>query len=225
MSQPKHLPSAALPSDANDLGIDFTLLSSTSTAKTQANADTGCQSCLADTSPLIKLGFNTSHVTPTSMKMSKSRPHRDFLEAIQKFPKPRTITYVRSWFGLVNQVAYAEKMQPFRTLLHPKMLFIWTAELDKFFEETKAIIIQEIQKGVEILDKNIPICLATDFSKDGIGFWLLQKHCICSSAKPFCSRTGWKVTLIGNCFTLPAESRYTPIGEEALAVVDAFNKA
>ena len=132
---------------------------------------------------------------------------------------------MRSWFGLVNQVAYAEKMQPFRTLLHPKMLFIWTAELDKFFEETKAIIIQEIQKGVEIFDKNIPICLATDFSKDGIGFWLLQKHCMCSSAKPFCSRTGWKVTLIGNCFTSPAESRYAPIGEEALAVVDALNKA
>ncbi|GFN96754.1 enzymatic polyprotein [Plakobranchus ocellatus] len=100
----------------------------------------------------------------------------------------------------------------------------WTDHMDNLFEETKAIIIQEIQRGVEIFDKRRPTCLATDFSKDGIRFWLLQKHCECTSSKPFCCPLGWKVTLVGSRFTSPAESRYSPIEGEALAEVDALEK-
>ncbi|KAK3797542.1 hypothetical protein RRG08_054572 [Elysia crispata] len=43
----------ALPSDAKDLGIDSVLRSPTSTANTQAIADTGCQSCLAGPHSLL----------------------------------------------------------------------------------------------------------------------------------------------------------------------------
>ncbi|GFO50205.1 retrovirus-related pol polyprotein from transposon opus [Plakobranchus ocellatus] len=115
-------------------------------------------------------------------------------------------------------------MQPFRALLKLNTPFKWTDHMDNLFEETKTIIIQEIQRGVEIFDKRRPMCLATDFSKNGIGFWLLQKHCECTSSKPFCCRLGWKVTLVGSRFTSPAESRYAPIEGEALAVVDALEK-
>ncbi|GFN90528.1 enzymatic polyprotein [Plakobranchus ocellatus] len=115
-------------------------------------------------------------------------------------------------------------MQSFRALLKPNTPFKWTNHMDNLFEETKAIIIQEIQRGVEIFDKRRPTCLATDFSKDGIGFWLLQKHCECTSSKPFCCRLGWKVTLVGSRFTSPAESTYAAIEGEALAVVDALEK-
>ncbi len=85
-------------------------------------------------------------------------------------------------------------MQLFRTLLQPKTPFKWTEELDKLFEETKSVIIQEIQRGMEIFDKNKPTYLAIDLSEDGIAFWLLQKYCSSSSTKPFCFQTGWKVT-------------------------------
>ena len=115
-------------------------------------------------------------------------------------------------------------MQPFRTLLQPNTPFKWTDQMDRLFEETKTIIAQEIQKGVEIFDKKKPTCLATDFSKSGIGFWLLQKHCSCASTKLYCCRLGWKVTLVGSRFTSSAESRYAPIEGEALAVVDALEK-
>ena len=169
------------------------------------------------------VNFAGFEITPTTV-----RPCPQVLEAIKGFPKPRTITDVRSWFGLVNQVAYAfasaERMQPFRTLLQPNTPFKWTESMDNLFEETKTIIIQEIQRGVEIFDKRKPTCLATDFSKNGIGFWLLQKHCECTSSKPFCCRLGWKVTLVGSRFTSSAESRYAPIEGEALAVVDALEK-
>ena len=157
------------------------------------------------------------------------RPCKKYLDAIQNFPKPSNITDVRSWFGLVNQVSYAfsatERMLPFRDLLKTGSTFYWDNELDNLFEESKSIIISEIEEGVRIFDKSKPTCLATDWSKDGIGFWLFQKHCHCNSTEPFCCRTGWKITLVGSRFTHPAESRYAPIEGEALAVADALDKA
>ena len=68
------------------------------------------------------------------------------IEAIKELPKPRNITDVRSWFGLINQVAYAfasaDRMKPFRKLLKPSSVFKWTDNLDAFFEENKVIIVQ-----------------------------------------------------------------------------------
>ncbi len=84
------------------------------------------------------------------------------------------ITDVRSWFGLINQVAYAfsmtEKMLPFRCLLKQNTPFQWTSELDSLFEESKHIIAHEIEMGVQIFYPDKTTCLATDWSKDGIGF-------------------------------------------------------
>ena len=168
--------------------------------------------------------FAGFEITPTTV-----RPCPRFLQAIQDFPTPGTITDIRSWFGLVNQVSYAfasaERMLPFRQLLKPGTRFTWTDHLNRLFEETKSVIISEIHKGVTIFDKTKPTCLATDWSKDGIGFWLFQKHCSCPTSKPFCCKTGWKITLVGSRFTSGAESRYAPVEGEALAVIDALDKA
>lgn len=168
--------------------------------------------------------FAGFEITPTTV-----RPCARFLEAIQNFPTPKNITDIRSWFGLINQVSYAfasaERMLPFRELLKPGTRFVWTDQLDRLFEDSKSIIISEIQTGVEIFDKSRPTCLATDWSKDGIGFWLFQKHCTCPSPKPFCCKSGWRITLVGSRFTSGAESRYAPVEGEALAVVDALDKA
>ncbi|XP_068205366.1 uncharacterized protein [Palaemon carinicauda] len=96
--------------------------------------------------------------------------------------------------------------------------------MDTLLDESKDHIIDEIKRGVQIYDKEKPTCLATDWSKSGIGFWLTQKHCLCTPTQPFCCKSGWKTTLIGSRFTHPAESRYAPIVGEALAVVEALNK-
>ncbi|GFS27731.1 enzymatic polyprotein [Elysia marginata] len=115
--------------------------------------------------------------------------------------------------------------QPFRELLKPGTPFKWNDKINTLFEESKNIIIAEIEKGVQIFDAQRPTCLATDWSKTGIGFWLLQKHCTCPTKDPFCCQTGWKITLVGSRFTHAAESRYAPVEGEALAVADALNKA
>ncbi|XP_071478837.1 uncharacterized protein [Diadema antillarum] len=168
--------------------------------------------------------FAGFEITPDSV-----RPCQKYLQAILDFPTPTDITDVRSWFGLVNQVSYAfsmaEKMLPFRELLKPKTPFVWTAALQRAFDESKAAIASEIEEGVRIFDPSKPTCLATDWSKDGIGFWLLQKHCSCNDVEPFCCNSGWKITLVGSRFTHAAETRYAPVEGEALAVADALDKA
>ena len=163
-------------------------------------------------------------ITPTSVK-----PCPRSIEAIKNFPTPKNITDIRSWFGLVNQVSFAfasaDRMLPFRDLLKPGKQFEWTPKLEELFTESKALIIEEIREGVEIFDKSRPTCLATDWCKEGLGFWLLQKHCDCQVVKPLCCKSGWRVALVGSRFTTGAESRYAPIEGEALAVVDALRKA
>ena len=115
------------------------------------------------------------------------RPCRKFLNAIRNFPTPANLTDMCSWFGLINQVSYAyaitDCMLPFRQLLKPGTQFHWNDTLNQLFEESKAVIASEIEKGVRIFDKSKPTCLATDWSISGIGFWLFQKHCECASKK------------------------------------------
>ena len=61
---------------------------------------------------------------------------KKIIAAIKDFPTPKSITNVRSWFGLVNQLAYsfaqALVMEPFRGLLSAKS-FYWDSSLGQLF--------------------------------------------------------------------------------------------
>ena len=157
------------------------------------------------------------------------RPSARFINAILDFPTPKNITDARSWFGVINQVSYAfsmtKHMEPFRDLLRPGQPFKWDAALESLFHDTKRRIASEIEEGVRIFSADRPTCIMTDWSKSGIGFWLLQKHCSCQRIQPLCCKTGWKTTLVGGRFTHPAESRYAPVEGEALAVAYALDNA
>ena len=56
------------------------------------------------------------------------KPTKKYILAIKTFPTPRNISDVRSWFGLINQVAYhfagSRVMDPFCHLLSPKNKFL-----------------------------------------------------------------------------------------------------
>ena len=160
------------------------------------------------------LGFT---ITSTSVK-----PSSTYLQAIRDFPRPRDTTGIRSWFGLINQVNYAlsqsDTMLPFRALLKPSPTFLWTQELQDSFEKSKDIITKAVEKGVETFDMSKVTCLATDWSKNGIGFSLLQKQCRCETLTTKCCKEGWSLVFAGSRFTSGAESRYAPVEGEALAV-------
>jgi len=118
-------------------------------------------------------------------------------------------------------------MMPFRQLLKPNTPFIWNNQLEEIFQKSKQTIVNEIEESVRIFNETRPTCLVTDWSKTGIGFWLLQKHCICTQIRPFCCNTGWRTTLVGSRFTHPNEAdvlhraRFFVLGyEELLIAVD-----
>lgn len=107
-------------------------------------------------------------ITNTGLK-----PAARYTEAIGNFPTPMNITQVRSWYGLVNQVAYCfcktETMAPFRHLLSPGNVFQWDDKLEEAFVASKAKIVELIQEGVYSFDPDLVTCLSTDYSIDGMG--------------------------------------------------------
>ena len=56
------------------------------------------------------------------------QPTPKYLQNILQFPTPKNVSDVRSWFGLINQVAFAfckgQVMAPFRELLKPANKFV-----------------------------------------------------------------------------------------------------
>ncbi|KAK3719595.1 hypothetical protein QZH41_015737, partial [Actinostola sp. cb2023] len=149
-------------------------------------------------------------------------PLPKYLDAIRDFPSPTSTTDIRSWFGLVNQVAnYAqlrETMAPFKPFLSPRYKFSWSTELEEAFKASKEAIVGAIRQGVTIFDNLRRTCLRPDWSRRGIGYFLLQKHCNCPSGVPDCCLRGWRITLAGSRFLASAEQRYAAIEGEALAV-------
>ena len=166
-----------------------------------------------------EVDFAGFRVTDTSIE-----PLPKYIDAITNFPTPKSITDIRSWFGLVNQVSNYAKlspvMAPFRPFLSPKTPFVWTTELDDAFQESKQLIVEAIREGVRIFDPKRRTCLRTDWCKKGIGYILSQKHCQCTySSLPTCCPDGWKITLAGSRFCNASEQGWAPIEGETLAVV------
>ena len=155
-------------------------------------------------------------------------PLPKYLDAIRQFPIPKTTTDIRSWFGLVNQVSHyaqlRDMMEPFRKFLSPKEKFVWNSELDAIFNESKSKIVEAIKEGVQIFDVSRRTCLRTDWSKQGIGYFLAQKHCLCDGGSFGCCPDGWRINLAGSRFLNSAEQNYAPVEGEALAVVWALQQ-
>ena len=116
---------------------------------------------------------NTVEFAGFEISLTSVKPCAKVLQSIKDFPTPRNVTDIRSWFGLVNQVAYAfavaDHMQPFRELLKSDQPFAWTEHFDYLFRKSKVVIIDQIKHGVEIFDQIRPTCIATDWSQKDSG--------------------------------------------------------
>lgn len=171
-----------------------------------------------------KFQFAQKEVDFAGFRITPDRidPLPKYFNAIRNFPTPSSTTDIRSWFGLVNQVSnYAQlrdHMEPFRKFLSPRTPFEWNEELDTAFKSSKEAIIDAIKEGVEIFDLGRTTGLRTDWSKKGIGYFLLQKHCSCQATDPDCCSGGWRITLASSRFLSSAEKHYVPIEGEALAI-------
>ena len=130
----------------------------------------------------FKFGREVLEFAGFEVNMDGYRPANRLVKAIAEFPTPKSVTDVRSWFGLVNQVSYSFSesalMEPFRALLRSKCKpFYWDDVLDSIFQRSKYEIVKLIFESVRGYDLEKPTCLSTDWCKDGVGYSLFQKHC------------------------------------------------
>ena len=216
--------------------VDDTLLYDSSISEAFYHTFEYLQTCAENgiTLNANKFVFCQKEITFAGFKVTSTgiKPSDNTLRAIREFPTPKSTTDIRSWYGLVRQVAYAhsvsEDLAPLRSLLQheegkqPK--FIWTDQLQQVFERSKEHIVTSVTEGIKTFDPTKLTCMQCDWSKNGIGFLLLQKHCRCiepsttdTTMQP-CCKTGWKTVYAGSRFTNPAESRYAPTEGEALSV-------
>ena len=149
-------------------------------------------------------------------------------------PDQPSITDIRSWFGLVNQlslfVALTPLMEPFCELLKPSLqhkgkTVFCNEEKQINFEQTNEEICTLIHDGLTFFCTNKPTACVTDWSKKGIGFAIVQKHCNCpDSPSLFCCKSGWELIFCGSRHLSEAELNYAPIEGEALALTWALRK-
>ena len=137
----------------------------------------------------------------------------DITDAISKFPTPSSHTDLRSFFGLVNQLAsstseIAAALAQLRPLLSPRNVFLWSPVHDDSFAHAKAMVVTALT--LTYFDMTKETGLHTDASTLGIGFVLRQR-----SHERDASR---KTVQAGSRFLTDTESRYAVIDLECLAV-------
>ena len=97
--------------------------------------------------------------------------------------------------------------------------FVWNENLEKAFQQSKQIIVGLVRKGVTTFDINRVTCLVPDWSKEGMGFLLLQKYCTCPTKKaPVCCPNGWCIVFVDSRFCTDVECWYALIEGKAAAI-------
>ena len=100
--------------------------------------------------------------------------------AIKELSTPANLTDLRSFMGLVNQLAefsphISEAAQPLRPLMSPKRTFLWTSDHDEAFQRVKEAL--SSPPILAMFDPTLPTVLQTDASRlYGVGYALLQDH-------------------------------------------------
>ena len=111
-------------------------------------------------------------VTPEGIKADPAK-----IEAIQNFPQPKNVTDLRAYMGLINQLGHffpdlSQIALPLRPLLKKNVIFNWTDEFQKAFEDTKKYLLSP--PVLTPYDKKKKLTLFCDASTLGYGYCLVQ---------------------------------------------------
>lgn len=143
-------------------------------------------------------------------------PDPDKVSAIREYPDPKSVTDVRRWMGMINQLAkfipnLADKTKPLRELLCKNVSWTWDTPQREAFESLKSLL-----TSVDILAHYDPLLqtrVSADSSSYGCGAILWQKHAELWRPVAYASKT-----------LSSAETRYATIEKEALAITWACEK-
>ena len=92
--------------------------------------------------------------------------------------------------------------KPFQELVKHNSSFTWDNTLNQLFINSKDIIIRKVQEFIHTFDPQRHTSLQADWSKEGIGYLLLQKYfdCILDHMST-CFPEGWRLVFAGSRFT------------------------
>jgi hypothetical protein len=146
------------------------------------------------------------------------RPDPELTRAIREFPTPGSITDVRSFFGLCQQVGnfsdqLAAALDPLSPLLKTGYTWEWTTQHEEAFTAARTLL--STVRDLAFYDPKRPTSLHVDASRlNGLGFLLKQLD----------DSKVWRVVQAGSRFLSSAESRYAMIELECLSAAWAMNK-
>lgn len=104
---------------------------------------------------------------------------KEKIQAIDSMPRPRNVTELRSFLGMVNYYGrfiknLSEILAPLHTLLQNEVSFKWTQKCEEAFISAK----KNFQSDIVLahFDTNLPLILATDASAYGVGTVLSHRY-------------------------------------------------
>ena len=144
-------------------------------------------------------------------------PDPNKTEAIKKMKAPTTVTELRRFIGMINQLNkfsphLAHLSQPLRELLKANTTWLWTPHHDEAFSKLKTEI--SSPRVLAHYDINAQTKISADASAYGLGAVLLQCQ----------DNLNWKPVAFASRCLNPTEIRYAQIEKEALGLVWACEK-
>ena len=142
----------------------------------------------------------------------------DKIKAIQKMEEPTSVSEVRRFLGMANQLSkftpnLAELTKPLRDLLSKKNHWCWDYPQKEAFSKVKEALTES--PVLALFDLNRETIVSADASSYGLGGVLLQKEPSSGEPRP--------VAYISRSMT-PTEQRYAQIEKEALALTWACER-
>ena len=124
--------------------------------------------------------------------------------AILKMETPKTVSELRRFMGMVNQLGkfsphIADLSKPLRELLSTKKAWVWNHAQDTAFEQIKLELTRPVV--LALYDPSTELKVCADASAYGLGAVLLQKH----------STIDWKAVAYASRALSETESRYSQI--------------
>ena len=140
----------------------------------------------------------------------------DKTQAITRMEAPRSVSDLRRFLGLVNQLGkfspnIAEITQPLRELLSSKRAWLWGPDQEKAFASVKEELVKPTT--LTLYDPTVQVKISADASSFGLGAILLQQE-----------KGDWRPVAYASRSMTPTERRYAQIEKEALALTWACGK-
>ena len=144
------------------------------------------------------------------------QPDPEKTRAITNFPVPTSVTEVRSFLGLANQLAsfvpdLTQNARPIHALTKKDTAFVWGHEQQEAFENVKKLLTSDLL--VKPFNKDFKTELYTDASRLGLGYLLCQRD----------DKDELRLVRCGSRSLAAAEKNYGVTELEALAVSFACN--